>query len=335
MIPIVNLYRFLYILYFPGIWTQEKSLEVYMADNVFICSDGHRLAYNLWLPSPNIEIKAFLQILHGMAEYSDRYARFAEYLNKLGIAVFAADHRGHGATASEDEIGWFAEHDGWNRVSEDAFELANFITSQYYVNTTFLMGHSMGSFLARTVMVKHPDFYTGVIIMGTGCSKGIVGKIGKLLCKNEIRKNGSKSPGVLMNKLSFSAYNKQFEPTATDFDWLSRDAKEVEKYVKDDKCGFLCTNGFFYDLLSGIEFANSKANAETLPKDLPLLIISGEMDPVGDLGKGVRKVYKLYTDAGIADVTLKLFKDARHELLNETNRKEVYEFLAKWLEAHI
>ena len=335
MIPIVNLYRFLYILYFPGIWTQEKSLEVYMADNVFICSDGHRLAYNLWLPSPNIEIKAFLQILHGMAEYSDRYARFAEYLNKLGIAVFAADHRGHGATASEDEIGWFAEHDGWNRVSEDVFELANFITSQYYVNTTFLMGHSMGSFLARTVMVKHPDFYTGVIIMGTGCSKGIVGKIGKLLCKNEIRKNGSKSPGVLMNKLSFSAYNKQFEPTATDFDWLSRDAKEVEKYVKDDKCGFLCTNGFFYDLLSGIEFANSKANAETLPKDLPLLIISGEMDPVGDLGKGVRKVYKLYTDAGIADVTLKLFKDARHELLNETNRKEVYEFLAKWLEAHI
>ena len=314
---------------------REYLLEVYMADNVFICSDGHRLAYNLWLPSPNIEIKAFLQILHGMAEHSDRYARFAEYLNKLGIAVFAADHRGHGATASEDEIGWFAEHDGWNRVSEDAFELANFITSQYYVNTTFLMGHSMGSFLARTVMVKHPDFYTGVIIMGTGCSKGIVGKVGKLICKNEIRKNGSKSPGVLMNKLSFSAYNKQFEPTATDFDWLSRDAKEVEKYVKDDKCGFLCTNGFFYDLLSGIEFANSKANAETLPKDLPLLIISGEMDPVGDLGKGVRKVYKLYTDVGIADVTLKLFKDARHELLNETNRKEVFEYLAKWLEAHI
>ena len=306
-----------------------------MANNVFICSDGHRLAYNLWLPSPNIEIKAFLQILHGMAEYSDRYAKFAEYLNKLGIAVFAADHRGHGATASEDELGWFAEQDGWNRVSEDAFELANFVTSQYYVNTTFLMGHSMGSFLARTVMVKHPDFYTGVIIMGTGCGKGLVGKIGKMLCKREIRKNGPKSPGVLMNKMSFSAYNKQFEPTATDFDWLSRDAKEVEKYVKDDKCGFLCTNSFFYDLLTGIEFANSRANAETLPKDLPLLIVSGEMDPVGDLGKGVAKVYKLYTDVGIADVTLKLFKDARHELLNEINKKEVYEYLANWLEAHI
>ncbi len=306
-----------------------------MADNTFICSDGHSLAYNLWLPSPNIEIKAFLQILHGMAEYSDRYARFAEYLNKYGIAVFAADHRGHGATASEDELGWFAETDGWDRIAEDAFELANFITTQYSANTTFLMGHSMGSFLARTVMVKHSDLYSGVIIMGTGCSKGIVGKIGKLLCKKEIRKNGSKSPGVLMNKLSFSAYNKAFEPTATDFDWLSRDAKEVEKYVKDDKCGFLCTNGFFYDLLTGIEFANSKANAEAIPKDLPLLIISGEMDPVGDMGKGVRKVYKLYTGAGIADVTLKLIPDARHELLNETNRKEVYEILLNWLESHI
>ena len=311
-----------------------RNVEVDMADNIFICSDGHRLAYNLWRPSPNVEIKAFLQILHGMAEYSDRYARFAEYLNKSGIAVFAADHRGHGATASEDEIGWFAEEDGWNRIADDAFELANFITSQYRVSTTFLMGHSMGSFLARTVMVKHPDFYSGVIIMGTGCGKGIVGKIGKLVCRNEIKKHGSKSPGVKMNKLSFSSYNRQFEPTSTDFDWLSRDAKEVEKYIKDDKCGFLCTNGFFYDLLTGVEFSNSTANAETLPKDLPLVIISGEMDPVGDFGKGVKKVYKLYTGAGIADVTLKLIPGARHELLNEINRKEVFEILANWLEAH-
>lgn len=334
MIITVNLYRFLIYKYDSCEMNIFRNVEVDMADNIFICSDGHRLAYNLWRPSPNVEIKAFLQILHGMAEYSDRYARFAEYLNKSGIAVFAADHRGHGATASEDEIGWFAEEDGWNRIADDAFELANFITSQYRVSTTFLMGHSMGSFLARTVMVKHPDFYSGVIIMGTGCGKGIVGKIGKLVCRNEIKKHGSKSPGVKMNKLSFSSYNRQFEPTSTDFDWLSRDAKEVEKYIKDDKCGFLCTNGFFYDLLTGVEFSNSTANAETLPKDLPLLIISGEMDPVGDFGKGAKKVYKLYTGAGIADVTLKLIPGARHELLNEINRKEVFEILANWLEAH-
>ena len=182
-----------------------------------------------------------------------------------------------------------------------------------------------------------PTAYWGkqFVVLGSQRNKTDYVRITALYDNCEIRKNGTQSPGVLMNKLSFSAYNKQFEPTATDFDWLSRDAKEVEKYVKDDKCGFLCTNGFFLDLLTGIEFANSKANAETLPKDLPLLIVSGEMDPVGDMGKGVRKVYKLYTDVGIADVTLKLFKDARHELLNETNKKEVYEFLATWLEAHI
>jgi len=306
-----------------------------MADNVFICSDGHRLAYNLWMPSPNIEIKAFLQILHGMAEYSDRYEKFARYLNKSGIAVFAGDHRGHGDTASEDEIGWFAEENGWERIADDAFELANFITSQYGATTTFLMGHSMGSFLARTVMVKHPDFYSGVIIMGTGCSKGLVGKIGKMLARHKIKKEGSRTPSILLNKLSFGSYNKQFEPVATDFDWLSRDAKEVEKYINDDKCGFLCSNGFFYDLLTGVEFANNRAYAEALPKDLPLLIISGDMDPVGDYGKGVKKVYKLYNDAGIVDVTLKLIPEARHEILNETNRKEVYEILAAWLKAHL
>lgn len=171
--------------------------------------------------------------------------------------------------------------------------------------------------------------------MGSGCSKGFVGKIGKLIAKHEIKKNGSKAPGTLLNKLSFGSFNKPFEPNITDFDWLSRDQKEVEKYINDAKCGFMCTNGFFYDLLTGVEFANSRENAESLPKDLPLLIISGDMDPVGDYGKGVKKIYKLYSDAGIVDVTLKLIPDARHELLNETNRKEIYEILSGWIESHM
>lgn len=309
-----------------------------MADKtVFICSDGHRLAYNLWMPEQGTEVKAFVQILHGMAEYSDRYYKFAKYLNKAGIAVFCGDHRGHGETASDDEIGWFSEKDGWNRIACDAFELANFITSQYKSLTvpTILFGHSMGSFLARTVMVAHPEFYSGVIIMGTGCSKGIVGKVGKLICKIQIKKNGQKSKGVLMNKLSFGSYNKAIENPMTEFDWLSRDDQEVGKYIADPKCGFVCTNGFFYDLLTGIEFANSKANAAILPKDLPLLIISGQEDPVGDLGKGVEKVYNLYCDAGIADVELVLVPGARHELLNEIDRKDTYKVLLSWIEKHI
>lgn len=305
-----------------------------MSDSrIFISSDGHRLAYNLWLPEKKDNIKAFVQILHGMAEYSDRYEQFAKYLNKLGFAVFAADHRGHGHTAEEGELGWFAESNGWNRIASDAFEIASYVTKQYHAKQVFLFGHSMGSFLARTVMVQHPDFYSGVVIMGTGCA-GLIVSLGKIVAKMQVNKYGQKAPGETMDKMSFGAYNKMIENPRTKFDWLSRDAKEVDKYIKDPLCGFLCTNGFFYDMLTGILFANNRANAKTLPKDLPLLIISGDKDPVGAYGKGVEKVYNLYRNAGISDVTMKLFADGRHELLNELNKKEVYDYIGSWYAEH-
>lgn len=303
--------------------------------NYFICSDGHKMAYNLWLPSSNAKPKAFIQILHGMAEHSNRYARFAKLLNKKGYAVFAGDHRGHGDSIEDGLKGYFTEKDGWNRIAEDAFELAAYITSQYAVSTTFLFGHSMGSFLARTVMVNNPQFYSGVVIMGTSASMGLVGKVGKFICKRQIAGKGPKESGKLMDKLSFGSYNKAFEPVRTPFDWLSRDDREVDKYISDDLCGFVCTNSFYFDLLTGIEAANDKARAASLPSDLPLLIVSGDSDPVGANGKGVRKVYELYKNAGIADVTLKLYPEARHELLNEINRDEVEKDLVSWFEAHL
>ncbi len=303
--------------------------------NLFICSDGQKLAYNLWMPEAGIEVHGFLQIIHGMAEHSARYERFAKFLNKKGIAVFALDLRGHGKSVGPDGTkGWFAETDGWSRVADDCFEFANFITSKYAASEVFLLGHSMGSFLARTVMVRHPDFYSGVIIMGTGADQGIVGKIGKAICRRQVRKKGSKSPGELMNKLSFGSYNKGIEDPRTPFDWLSTDRAEVDKYIKDPDCGFMCTNGFFLDLLEGIEFANSLQNADKLHRDLPLLIISGDRDPVGEMGKGVKRVYNLYRSAGIADVTLELMPGMRHEILNENGRPEVYEIILNWLEKH-
>ena len=301
----------------------------------FNCSDGHRLAYNVWLPEKNVKAKAFVQILHGMAEHSDRYEEFAHYLNSRGFGVFASDHRGHGETASPEELGWFAEKDGWNRVCKDCFEFADYIASLYSVSTTFMFGHSMGSFLARTIMVEHPDLYSGVIICGTGADKGLLGKIGKIICRSQIKKSGAKAKAVRMNKLSFGSFNRAFEPANTDFDWLSSDSSEVEKYINDPKCGFICTNGFFMDLLSGMEYANSPVTVSRVPKDLPLLLISGEMDPVGDMGKGVKKVYRLYKNAGVADVTLKLLPGDRHEILNEINRVEVYDIIAEWILSHI
>lgn len=305
-----------------------------MGTRTLTCSDGHILAYCAWIPHKKM-IRAVLHIFHGMAEHASRYDGFATFLNSYGIAVYAQDHRGHGGTAADDELGWFAEENGWMRVAEDAYELSNLIATENPGLQLFLMGHSMGSFLARTVMVLHPDLYSGVIIMGTGSAKGIVGKVGKSLARRHARKNGSRTPDKMLDKLSFGSFNKRIANAVSPFDWLSRDAAEVQKYIDDELCGFVCSSQFFVDLLTGVEFANSKANALLVPKDLPLLIISGEMDPVGGYGKGVRKVYDLYHDAGIADVTLKLVPGARHELLNETNKGEIQEELYSWINRRI
>lgn len=298
------------------------------------CSDGHVLAYRAWIPETRTV--AALHILHGMAEHSKRYGRFAEYLNSKGIAVYAQDHRGHGLTATEanEPLGYFGAQDGWARIAEDAHELSLVISEGLSGVPLFLMGHSMGSFLARTVMVKWPDLYSGVIIMGTGASMGLKGKMGKLLAKSEARKNGPAKPTELMDRMTFSAYNKPFEPADTSFDWLSRDAGEVKLYIDDPLCGFVCTGEFFYDLLSGIEYANSQANADKVPKDLPLLIISGSMDPVGAMSKGVRKVDSLYRNAGVTDVQLVLVDGGRHEILNETDRSKTFRILSDWMLSH-
>ncbi len=305
-----------------------------MDTRTLTCSDGHILVYRTWIPQKR-EIRAVLHIFHGMAEHASRYDRFATFLNTHGIAVYAQDHRGHGDTAVEGELGWFADEDGWLRVAEDAYELSNLIATENPGLQLFLMGHSMGSFLARTVMVLHPDLYSGVIIMGSGAAKGALGKVGMWLAKRHAKKNGFRTPDKAIDKLSFGSFNKRFSPAKTPFDWLSRDEAEVQKYIDDELCGFVCSSQFFVDLLTGVEFANNRANAERLPKDLPLLVISGDMDPVGDYGKGVRKVYALYRDAGIADVTLKLIPGGRHELLNETNRDEIQQELYLWINRRI
>lgn len=301
----------------------------------FVCSDEHKIAYRIWLPKQENKPSAFLQILHGVAEHGERYERFAKVLNKKGIAVFSSDHRGHGKTASENEKGWFAEKDGWFRIADDAFELANYISNEYSAPRMFLLGHSMGSFLSRTIMVQHPNFYSGVVLMGTGASQGILGSIGKMIAKHEIKKNGSRTPSELLNKLSFAPFNKKFEPIKTSFDWLSSDPIEVEKYISDSDCGFVCSCGLYFDLLTGIDFANDKKKASTLPNDLPILIISGDQDPVGGFSKGVKKVFSLYQEAGIADLSLKLIPNARHEILNETTRKETSEFILDWITSRI
>ncbi len=304
-----------------------------MERHYFTCSDKRELFYRVWKPTIN-NIVGAVHILHGMAEHGERYNRFATYLNTLGYVVYAQDHRGHGLSASDDELGWFASKHGWQRVVQDTIEISELIKKEYPDVKLFLFGHSMGSFIARSVIVEHDELYSGVILSGTATTKGVVGKVGRFLASTRSLFNGGKKPDALLDKMSFGSFASYFEERETDFDWLSKDPKEVKKYIDDPLCGFICSSRFFVDLLDGVDIANSTTKAKNIRQDLPLFIISGENDPVGDFTKGVRKVFDLYQGVGIVDLTLTLIKGARHEILNETNYEEVQTIIGTWLTKH-
>jgi alpha-beta hydrolase superfamily lysophospholipase len=301
-----------------------------------VCSDGKKVIYHVWMPSDGV-VEAVLLILHGMAEHALRYKRFANLLVKRKIAVYAPDHRGHGQTATQaqEPLGWFAADQGWQRVVSDAQELASTIVADHPRVPLFLLGHSMGSFLARTLSAQNPDLFDGVIIMGTGASKGLLGKIGKMIARRNVARYGSTHPDKMLDKMSFGANNKKIPNAKTTFDWLSRDEKEVKAYIDDPLCGFVCTSKFFEDLIDGVTLANDRRLAVQLPSDLPMLIISGTDDPVGDFSKGVMKVHELYRGCGITDLTLTMIPKARHELLNETDRDATMGILLSWIEQRI
>lgn len=300
-----------------------------MEERFLTLRDGHKMFFRVWRADG--ECRATLHLLHGMAEYSLRYSEFALYLNSLGITVYAQDHRGHGLTKEEDERGWFAESDGWMTVVKDSWELDQIIMDENENVPHFLMGHSMGSFMARSVASEHSNAFDALIIMGSGASQGLVGQIGKNLALRNARKFGSKMPDHKMDKLFFGAYNKKISNKRTDFDWLSRDPEQVDKYIADPLCGFVCSSQFYADLIDGVEMANDRPRALKLAKSMPVLVISGDADPVGGYGKGVEKVYKLYKNAGMTDVSLHLVPSGRHELLNETDKKETMKYIGDWI----
>lgn len=304
-----------------------------MTREKLICEDSHVLYYHVW--EPKVKQIAVLHIQHGMAEHSARYDAFATFLNTKGIKVYAQDHRGHGYTGEKEVLGFFAEVNGWDLVLKDALELSKKIINDNPNLPIFLMGHSMGSFVARTLTAQNPDLYTATIVMGTGANPGIKGKIGKLIATNSIKKNGAHFLNKKLNDMTFASYNDKFDPNGSAFQWLSRDEKEVEKYEKDPWCGFVCTSSFYNDLLTGVFLANNKNLAKHICPNYPMLLISGANDPVGNYGKGVKSVKAFYEKVGLTNVELKLVENARHELLNELDKEETYNFIASWIEAKI
>lgn len=294
-------------------------------------SDGIELSCIKWIDEAR-QPKMILQISHGMAEHIRRYAAFAHMLVGEGIFVYGNDHRGHGYTAKrKEDRGYFADENGFGKVVEDLHLVTRHIEREYPDTPIVLFGHSMGSFLARRYAQLYGKELSGMILSGTGDNAVSLLKIGKLLARLEIKTKGRKTTSSFLNSLSFGKFNKPFRPNRTAFDWLTRDEKEVDEYLADPLCGGIFTGGFFYDLFTGSEMIQKTENIAEVPKDLPILFISGDKDPVGANTRGALRAYEAFRAAGMHDVTHIFYKDGRHEMLHEINRKEVYRDIVSWM----
>lgn len=282
---------------------------------------------------PDGEPRAVVQIAHGIAEHIERYAEFMEFLASKGYVVVANDHLGHGRSiAKPEEQGFFAAYKGWDFVVADMDRLHDMTAAEYPGLPYVFFGHSMGSFLTRTYLIKHPDKYDAAIISGTGQqSKALV--LGGLAMANAaVLLYGPHKLGEKLNGVAFGAYNKDFEPARTAYDWLSRDTAVVDRYVADPLCGFVATVSLFRDMMGGIKFIGEQKNVDKMSKTQPVYFMSGACDPVGEKGAGVERAYKAFCKAGLKDVFMRLYPEGRHEMLNELNKYDVYNDILAWLE---
>ncbi|WP_409344398.1 lysophospholipase [Paenibacillus sp. MBLB4367] len=288
-----------------------------------------------WLPDADTTLRGIVQIAHGMAETAARYARFAERLTAAGFAVYANDHRGHGRTAGKTENIGYLGSDGFNRMADNVSQLTAIIMEAHPALPVFLFGHSMGSFVTQKVMYTHPGPYAGIVLSGSNGKRGADLHIGKRIARWEAARKGDRHRSELMNGLSFGGFNRAFRPARTEFDWLSRDEAEVDAYIADPYCGGVFTSSFFRDFLHGLADIHRPGNMQRIPRDLPVLLVSGDRDPVGRFGKGVLSLAAAYRKLGMTHIECRLYPGGRHELLNETNREEVMRDVIGWLEKRL
>ncbi len=293
--------------------------------------DGAARFVYAWLPEGTP--KAALQVAHGLAEHAGRYARLAEDLTGAGYAVYAGDHRGHGRTApAPADLGFFAESEGWRKCIDDLGQLHRRIAADHPGRPILLLGHSMGSFMAQHVISERGDDLAGAVLSGSGGKPGALASAGRLVARIERWRLGPRGRSDLIHSLSFGAFNKPFAPARTPCDWLSRDTAEVDKYIADPLCGFRASVQLWIDLLDALGNVTAAARQARIPKRLPIHVISGSRDPVGENTKSVKQLLDAYRAAGLERVTHRFYPDARHELFNETNRDEVTRDLVTWLD---
>jgi alpha-beta hydrolase superfamily lysophospholipase len=293
----------------------------------FRADDGQTLLGRRWLPEGPPH--AIVQIAHGLAEHSARYARLAAALNEAGYAAYANDHRGHGPKAAAADLGHFADEGGWDKVVSDLWSFNRLIAAEQPGVPIVFLGHSLGSFLGRGFIAKHSDTLAGAALSGSNGRPPIIATLGRLIAREERVRLGKRGKSDPIFQLWFGEFNKPFKPARTDSDWLSRDEKEVDAFVADTLCGFPFTTQLAIDVLDALPHVTSRKSLAAIRKDLPIYVFSGERDPVGANIKGLIQDLKA---AGFTELTTRIYPGARHETLNELNRNEVTRDFIAWLD---
>ena len=302
----------------------------------FNSSDGiHRIHGICWKPEEG-DIKGVVQIVHGMNEFVDRYDDFARFLCAHGFVVAGEDHLGHGTSVNdESELGFFGKKNGPDYLVQDNYRVKKHMEQEFADVPYFILGHSMGSFITRLFLARYSKEIDGAIIMGTGNQSQMMLYASKVLLRLMAIGKGWKFRSAFASKMAFGNYNKKYENVRTKYDWLTKDTAIVDAYISNPLCTFTFTLAAFRDTSDMISNAGKMDTILEMRKEMPVLIVSGKEDPVGGYGWGVEAVYKKFIEADMEDVTLKLYENDRHEILNETDRDVVYEDILNWLTQYI
>lgn len=308
-----------------------STRKVRESNLILATADGTELFVRRWLPDE--PAKAAVQIAHGLAEHGARYARLAAALNERGYAVYANDHRGHGKTAkTPEELGLFAAHDGWRKCLDDLWLLHQRIVADHPGLPMILLGHSMGSTMARQFIMEHGDALAGAVLSGPSGQPTAMATLGHAITRVERFRVGPHGHSRIISDLTFDGFNKAFAPARTAFDWLSRDPAEVDKYVADPLCGFPASVQLWAEMLDAWKRVSSRASCRRVPGNLPLYVIAGQHDPVSGAARQIEPMIAAYRSAGLQQIESRVYPEARHELFNETNRDEVTRDLIAWLD---
>ncbi len=301
---------------------QKRSLHISTTEN-------HQTPVFGWLPDN--EAGYILHIVHGMAEYAQRYEFIAEMLVGKGVAVYANDNRAHGTDVQDARDLGIAEADWFYKQVQDIHIIIQFLRKEHPGKKIILLGHSMGSFLCQRYFQLYGNEIDGLVLSATNGKADPLMGIGIIVARIQYKIMGRSFRSGLIDTLSFGKFNKAFKPNRTTNDWLSRDEKQVDKYVADPWCGFVCSAGFFYYFFKGIRDAFDKKNIRSIPQNIPIYCFGGDKDPVGLSGKGFLQLINSWKAAGAKYIGYDLYPGGRHEMLNDINREEVVHNLVAWM----